>query len=87
MVILMLRPQSVGRPWINFEAGAAWLAKKAVIPVCFGGLTKDQMPKPYSGIQGLNLPDDLDYLLRSILHHLDPNAWPPLSLPADLQDM
>lgn len=77
VIILMLSPQSVQRPWINFEGGAAWLAKKAVIPVCFHGLTKGQMPKPYSGIQGLDLPDDLYYLLRSVLHHLDPNALPP----------
>lgn len=56
VVILMLSSRSVQRPWINFEAGAAWLADKAVIPVCFGGLTKGNMPKPYSGIQGLDLP-------------------------------
>ena len=77
VVILMLSPQSVQRPWINFEGGAAWLAHKAVIPVCFHDLTKGQMPKPYSGIQSLDLPDDLYYLLRSVLHQLDPNASPP----------
>src|SRR5436309_1278335 len=47
VVILMLSPASVGRPWINFEAGAAWLAGKVVIPVCFGGLRANGLPKPY----------------------------------------
>lgn len=74
VVILMLSQQSVQRPWINFEAGAAWLANKALIPVCFGGLTKGDMPKPYSGIQGLDLSDDAFYLLRSVQHHLDPKG-------------
>jgi hypothetical protein len=79
VIVLMLSPDSVARPWINFEAGAAWLADKALIPVCFGGLAKGQMPKPYSGIQGLDLPDDWYYLLRSIHHHLEPKsiALPP----------
>ncbi|MBI2359082.1 MAG: toll/interleukin-1 receptor domain-containing protein [Deltaproteobacteria bacterium] len=76
VVVLMLSAESVVRPWVNFEAGAAWLAKKALIPVCFGGLTKGRMPKPYSGIQGLDLPDDWYYLLRSVQRHLDPNGLP-----------
>ncbi len=70
VVILMLSQRSVERPWVNFEAGAAWLANKAVIPVCFGGLSKEQLPKPYSGIQALNLRDEAYYLLTSIAHHL-----------------
>ena len=63
VVILMLSQKSVRRPWVNFEAGAAWLTKKAVIPVCFGDMSKDQLPKPYSGIQALSLPDEGYYLL------------------------
>jgi hypothetical protein len=60
------------------------LADKAVIPVCFGGLTKGTMPKPYSGIQGLDLPDDAYYLLRSVRHHLAPETMsPPPTLPTE----
>lgn len=77
VVVLMLSQKSIERPWINFEAGAAWLANKALIPVCYGGLTKGHMPKPYSGIQGLDLPDDTYYLLRSVQHHLNPTGFPP----------
>jgi len=70
VVILLLSQDSVGRPWVNFEAGAAWLAKKAVIPVCFGNLSKENLPKPYSGIMALALPDEAGCLLQSVAHHL-----------------
>src|SRR5947209_18586458 len=36
VLIAMLSHISIQRPWINFEAGAAWLAGKPIIPVCFG---------------------------------------------------
>ena len=48
IVVLMLSEISVQRPWVNFEAGAGWLYNKVLIPVCFGGLHKGAMPKPYS---------------------------------------
>ncbi len=32
VVILMLSQSSVKRPWVNFEAGAAWLRRKHIIP-------------------------------------------------------
>jgi hypothetical protein len=77
IVILMLSADSVGRPWVNFEAGAAWLAGKVVIPVCYGGLSPNTLPKPYSGIQAVNLRDGGYYLVRSVAHHLGRIAPPP----------
>jgi hypothetical protein len=70
VVVLMMSARSVGRPWVNFEAGAAWLSNKPIIPVCYGQLMKDRLPKPYSGIQALNLGPERHYLLRSVAHHL-----------------
>jgi hypothetical protein len=72
VVLLMLSPSSVKRPWVNFEAGAAWTRDIITIPVCFGGLEKDQLPKPYSSLQAVDLAhwDDHEYLTRSIAHHL-----------------
>src|SRR6185437_12206889 len=71
IVILMLSKRSVARPWVNFEAGAAWLGGKHVIPVCFKGLSKGKLPKPYSSLQALDLHDRSDqrYLLRSVCHY------------------
>ena len=71
VVILLLSSRSVKRPWVNFEAGAAWLTGKVIIPACFAGLSKDDLPKPYSNFQALDLPDDDYYLVRSVLHHLN----------------
>jgi TIR domain len=72
LVILLLSKRSVARPWVNFEAGAAWLGGKHVIPVCFKGLSKSKLPKPYSSLQALdlNIRDDQRYLLNSVCHHL-----------------
>jgi hypothetical protein len=79
IAILMLSQRSVARPWVNFEAGAAWLADKTIIPVCYGKLSKDALPHPYSGIQKLNLPLGAYYLVDSVNHHLklEPISWDP----------
>jgi hypothetical protein len=73
VLISMLSPDSVKRPWINFEAGAAWMGKTIVIPVCFGGLTIAQLPKPYSSLQALEIEthEGAYYLASSIAHHLN----------------
>ncbi|HEV2314067.1 MAG TPA: toll/interleukin-1 receptor domain-containing protein [Candidatus Acidoferrales bacterium] len=72
VVLLMLSENSVKRPWVNFEAGAAWTRDIVTIPICFGGLQKDNLPKPYSGLQAIDLEsrDDHEYLARSVAHHL-----------------
>jgi hypothetical protein len=70
VVILMMSKRSVERPWVNFEAGAAWLTGKVIIPACFGGLSKGDLPKPYSSIQAVDLKENPYYLLSSICHHL-----------------
>jgi TIR domain len=70
IVMLMLTPRSVARPWVNFEAGAAWLADKVIIPICCGTRLKGRLPKPYADFQALELPKEADYLLRSVAGHL-----------------
>jgi len=78
VVILLMSPRSAVRPWVNFEAGAAWLAGKAVIPACFNGLTKSTLPKPYSGMQALDLPEESYYLVASVAYHLNVLVPPPV---------
>jgi hypothetical protein len=46
IVLLMMSKEAVSRPWVNFEAGAAWLTDKVMIPVCFGGLQVGSLRKP-----------------------------------------
>ena len=67
----MLSRRSVARPWVNFEAGAAWLADKKVIPVCYGNQSKDALPHPYSAIEGVNLQSEAYYLVKSVNHQLN----------------
>jgi hypothetical protein len=72
VLVSVLTPESIGRPWINFEAGAAWMREAKVIPVCFRGLTVGTLPKPYSSLQAIemNSTDAAYYLTSSIAHHL-----------------
>jgi TIR domain len=69
VIVILLSPRSVERPWVNFEAGGAWLAGKPVLPVCHAGMTPDRLPKPYSSLQALTIPKDAYYLIRSVAHH------------------
>jgi hypothetical protein len=84
IVLLMLSKEAVSRPWVNFEAGAAWLTDKVIIPICFGGLSIGSLPKPYSNFQAVNLEDDYGpyYLVSSIYHHLKPMGLTPPPFPA-----
>src|SRR5688572_27223207 len=34
ILIILCSKNSIGRPWVNFEAGAVWLRKVPIIPVC-----------------------------------------------------
>jgi hypothetical protein len=44
---------SVVRPWINFEAGAGWMRKIPVVPVCHSGLLSSDLAMPLSALQGI----------------------------------
>jgi TIR domain-containing protein len=72
VVLLMLSEISVQRPWVNFEAGAAWTRDIITIPTCFGKLRKGELPKPYSSLQAVDLNSygDDEYLAVSVAHHL-----------------
>jgi hypothetical protein len=79
IVLLMLSRRSIGRSWVNFEAGGAWLQDKAIIPCCYGRQHKDALPHPYSAFQAIDLPADAHYLLTSVHHHLGLTSDPPQS--------
>ena len=72
ILVSLLSPTSIERPWINFEAGAAWMNRKVVIPVCIRGLSIGTLPKPYSSLQAIELDSfsGAYYLVSSIAHHL-----------------
>jgi hypothetical protein len=55
--VVLCSPIAISRPWVNFEAGAAWIREIPVIPMCFGGLQPRDLPMPLSARQGLELND------------------------------
>jgi hypothetical protein len=65
VVLLLISSRSVNRPWINFEARWAWGTQRKVVPVCFGGLDRGSMPRPYSDLQGVNLKTDYYQILKA----------------------
>jgi TIR domain-containing protein len=55
--VVLCSPESIRRPWINFEAGAAWMLKIPIIPVCHLGLLPRDLRMPLSLRQGTALDD------------------------------
>jgi hypothetical protein len=60
IVLVLCSRDSVLRPWINFEAGGAWMAGKRVIPVCYGELRPDALPEPLRTLQAYSIHDPKD---------------------------
>jgi TIR domain len=57
VLIVLCSRASVGKPWINFEVGAAWIINKPIIPLCHSGLSPAELPMPLSLRQGIELHD------------------------------
>ncbi len=57
MLVVLCSPDSVTRPWINFEAGAAWMRGIPLVPVCHAGLRPSDLPMPLSLRHGILLDD------------------------------
>lgn len=68
MMLILCSKKSVQRPWINYEAGFGNGRDVDVIPVCYAGQDKGQLPAPLSFYQGLNLFDSgvLESLMEQI---------------------
>ncbi|MCA2408455.1 toll/interleukin-1 receptor domain-containing protein [Rhizobium leguminosarum] len=56
-MLLLCSPASINRPWINFEAGAAWARDIEVAPICHSGMRPVDLPLPISLLQGLEASD------------------------------
>ncbi|MDF0676152.1 MAG: toll/interleukin-1 receptor domain-containing protein [Nitrospira sp.] len=67
-ILVLLSARSVGRPWVNIEAGYGVMARKKVIPLCHSGFSKAQLPHIYESKQSVDLADrqDVERLLSEI---------------------
>jgi hypothetical protein len=72
LMVVLCSGESVRRPWINFEAGAAWMRKIPIIPICHAGLSPSELAMPLSLRQGLaiNDPDGLKRLYQGVTEKL-----------------
>lgn len=72
VVIVLITPISIHRPWIWFEVGASWLKmaeqKKKIYPVCAPEIELGSLPEPLSRIHASSLGkiEDIKQLFRSL---------------------
>ena len=68
LLVVLCSPYSVTRPWVNFEAGCAWLKRIPVVPLCHSGQHLDNLPSPLFLFEGLDIhaPDFPDRLIQNL---------------------
>jgi hypothetical protein len=61
VMIVFCSGDSVNRPWVQFETGAGWFAKKTkVIPVCHKGMTPAALPDPLRRLQAVDINSEIE---------------------------
>lgn len=55
VMIAVLSPESLRRPWPNIELGAAWTHNVTIIPFCHSGARADALPRPFGDFHGVNI--------------------------------
>ena len=83
LMLSLLSPKSTTRPWIHFEAGAAWVAEKPIISCCHAGLEMGSLPQPLATITALALPDQLYALITAVHGYMKPDEIAPPPDPPD----
>lgn len=68
LMIVIVSPISVNRPWINFESGCGWIRNIPVIPMCHSGLFPSDLSFPLKTLQAgiLNNVKDIGFLMSRI---------------------
>ena len=71
--LFLLTPRSVERPWVWYEAGAAWFSDKRRIHVATAGLDRGDIPYPLGAIQTLQIDqaDDAVHFFKDFGAALD----------------
>jgi hypothetical protein len=78
-MVILCSEYSVKLPWINFEAGAAWVRGIPVIPICHTDIRPVSLPLPLNMLQGIeaNRPEDLQKLYGRLASALGPTTIAP----------
>ena len=81
--VILCSPTSITKPWVNFEAGAAWLQGIPVVPICHSGLRTGALPMPLSSLQGGESSDPNTYVrLYNRIAKLVPCGTPGIDMAA-----
>ncbi len=56
--IILASPDSVKRPWINFEGGSGWVRDIPVIPLCHSGMIPTKLPAPFGTLQAATATEE-----------------------------
>lgn len=75
--IILCSPESITKPWVNFESGSGWVREIPVIPLCYAGLDKNNLKPPLSLLQSANAEneEDLGNIIKTIADTL--GSTPP----------
>lgn len=88
VMLVFLSTESVNRPWILFETGAAWFSKKKVIPVCYKGMVPAALPEPIRRLQAvdINAPSPAESFSR-LAQAIQTSCSLPNPKPIDLEEL
>lgn len=56
IVLVLVSPSSMSRPWLYFEAGAGYIREIPVVPVCIAGMEPRGLEPPFSFFEAIQLP-------------------------------
>jgi TIR domain len=86
IVLVLCSKNSVLRPWVNFEAGAAWISAKGkkVIPLCHSDMQPGDLPPPLGSLIAYSLSESEDLVNLVALIAKEAELSPPNFEAADL---
>jgi TIR domain len=58
VLVAVVSPTSLKRPWPNIELGAGWIRGIPVIPFCHSGVRANQLDPPFGDFQGVNADNE-----------------------------
>jgi hypothetical protein len=66
--LILLTPNSIGRPWVAFELGAAWFSQRPTVLARTSSLPTEEIPLPLSErqIYRLDQPDDASVIFHDL---------------------
>lgn len=81
-LVVLCSPNSLQRPWINFETGFGYARKLPVFPVCHSGQRLGTLPRPLGDFHGFEIGRDVKFCNDFLAGIAEPLGFPK-ALPID----